>query len=269
MDQNGTADETTITVAENAILNVNANTEVGALTNNGTVNVAKKFELSHLTSGKITNNSVITVNGTLTETKNNYLVNSNNATIYVEKGATLTYHASSTNLKPGVVMVKNDAVLTNVTTLNNKIVGYEWTGTYKNAPKAALYDVINTIYVKDLTVTDEKYTTAKAKMNTDLSNKNLIFTGNVVLKSVLTMDNANSVTFAEDVVISGTANLTIKGVNNTIASGKTLTLVDPVKIGGTAGDWLGTGDINSKLTLGAGAQFNGSKVKNTKLDIAY
>lgn len=272
--QNGTAELTDITVTEDGALTIAANTYVNKLTNNGSVEVAKKVELT--SKSTITNNNAITVYGTLTELAANRLYNKTaKSFIYVEKGGTLTQHVSSiATHKTGTVMIDNGCTLTNVTTTINKTIAYEWTGNYQKAPIKAVDDVINTIYVNGVTLSGGKSSVAGAANKTDvaiLAAKNLVFTGDLALNNVaLTMNDASTISVIEDVNITSAdkRTFTIKGLDNKVADGKTLTLGDNVTIAGSKKDWNGdSADENSKLTIGAQGSFVGKK--GTNIDIVY
>lgn len=243
-EQNGTADAAVITLTKqtdkegneiaHAILKVNNDMNTAGITNNGEVIIMKKL------TGKIQNNAVITVNGTLEEVAADDLKMTDESIINVNKGAYLIYNATSAK-KAGYVYLQNDfKAVPGVA--QQSIITYVWAA---KAPIQATADACNRITIDGASVTDTNKSLLDGKVV-------CLLAGGMKISSKINTDFALTATLivkeSASITSSGTlTTFTIAGTNNYVAEGQTFTLDEKLSLNG------GT------LNVHTNAKFEGTK----------
>lgn len=251
--QKGVADGTTITVEKDAALTISANTNVAALTNNGTVNVDGKYAL---TFAAASNAGTINVAGTMVEGAADALTMTADAIINAQKGATLTM--KSTSKMGGTVNVFNGCKEVSTVSAAFEKVCFEWIGA--SEPDAKALAVANNIYLNDAKIASTEEVKAMNKANITY-----IFKGNCAIEADVAINagakttglNHSKVIFdGEDINITSKAGatLTLAGVKNTVKNPSKVTLGKNVNLAGVSAKWDGSATaIKSALHVENGA----------------
>lgn len=229
-EQNGTADAAVITLTKqtdkegyeiaHAILKVNVDMNTAGITNNGEVIIMKKL------TGKIQNNAVITVNGTLEETAADELTMTDESIINVNAKASLIYNATSAK-KAGYVYLQN-CFIEVPTVAQQNIITYVWAKTAPEATKTA--PACNRITIDGASVTDTNKSLLDGKVICLLAGGMKISSANpdFALTSTLIVSESASITTTSTKLKT----FTITGANNYVAEGKTFTLDDKLSLNG-------------------------------------
>lgn len=235
-NQNATADAAVITLNENAVLNVNVDMNTAGITNNGEVNILAKKILK----GKIQNNAVISVNGTLEEAAADELKMTDESIINVNANASLIYNPTSVK-KEGYVYLQNKfSAVPDVA--QQSIITYVWAAT---APAPATADACNRITIDGASVSDTNKSLLDAKALCLMSGGMKITSSAVdfALTSVLIVKESASITTTSKTLKT----FTITGTNNYVAEGQTFTLDEKLSLNG--------GTLNVRTN----AKFEGTK----------
>lgn len=253
LTQMGVADGTTITVEKDAALTISANTNVAALTNNGTVNVDGKYAL---TFAAASNAGTINVAGTMVEGAADALAMTADAIINAQKGATLTM--KSTSKMGGTVNVFNGCKEVSTVSAAFEKVCFEWIGA--SEPDAKALEVANNIYLNDAKIATPEEVKAMNKANITY-----IFKGNCAIEANVAINagakttglNHSKVIFdGEDINITSKAGatLTLAGVKNIVKNPSKVTLGKNVNLAGVSAKWDGSATaIKSALHVENGA----------------
>ena len=266
-NQNATADDTEIIVAEGGNLVIAAKTVPTSVENNGIVTIKAKKELA---ATKFVNKGKVEVLGTMTETVKNTLEMTDAAEINVKKGATLSIVSTGATKQPGIVYAENGATFTNAKSKFNT-VAYKWNS--KVAPTSA--SAFTTIIAEEGATLD-----ATADDVT-----NLILRGNVTLGAKLSLSGTKNLYVEGDVTISAKTAVDFSLTNGykldgteyvlsnefAITEGAKLTLGDNITLKGIDVDHdkdSGTPKVKTKLFVKNGGSFDGTE-KIMNLDIVY
>lgn len=266
-NQNATADNTEIIVAEGGNLVIAAKTVPTSVVNNGIVTINAKKELA---ATEFKNNGKVEVLGTMTEKDKNTLEMTDAAEINVKKGATLSIVSSGAIKQPGIVYAENGATFDKATAKFNT-VAYKWNG--KVAPTSA--KAFTTIIAEEGATLDANADDATT----------LILRGNVTLGANLALAGTKNLYVEGDVTISAKTNQTISLTNRykldgteyvlsnefAITEGAKLTLGDNITLQGKDVDHdkdNSTPAVKSKLFVKNGGSFDGTE-KIINLDIVY
>ena len=227
--QNGTFTGA-ITVAENATLDVDANTNAD-VTNNGTVIVAKDKSII----GAVVNNKNIELNGTLNE---------ENGAITLAEGSVVKMAGSSK-----LNLTDNEAEDGEINVCNNAVITCKSTKTTYHTSKIVSYDWSETAPAGDIKLYINKYNINAAK----LSSKSVFNAGAAIYASgtitfTSDMTFTNDITFEDNTIFTASKkayNVKLTN-NNNVAEGKTLEVQMINLAGGT-------------IKLGTNANFVGAK----------
>ena len=259
--QKGVVDGTTISVEKDAALTISANTNVAALTNNGTVNVEGKYAL---TFAAASNAGTINVAGTMVEGAADALTMTADAIINAQKGSTLTMN--STTKKIGTVNVFNGCKEVSTVPVAFEKVCFEWIGSAE--PDANALAVANNIYLNGAKIaTDEEVAAMQAK------NKTYIFTGNCNIEKNVNIAAGKSGKDYSTVIFDGeeinitsktAVTMTLSGLNNVVKNPSKVSLGDNITLGANKAAWDGAASQYAKLTVENGAiLYNGNAtIKN-------
>ena len=217
-----------IIVAENATLDVDANTNA-TVTNNGTVDVAAGVSII----GEVVNNNTIDLYG---------ILNEDNGAITLAEGSVVKM-ADKANLKltgvqqKGEVKVCNGAII--AYSKKPSIVSYTWnTVAPKNSGASVIVDKINKYYLDNATLKGAIFN----------SGATIEANGVITFNSNVDFDGTNNnITFVDDTKFTATKTFTVTlNDANKVVAGKTLTVEKVVLDKGT-------------ITLGTNAKFVGDK----------
>lgn len=217
-----------ITVAENATLDVDANTNA-AVTNNGTVDVAAGVSII----GEVVNKNTIDLYG---------ILNEDNGAITLNEGSVLNMaEKANLNLKGakqmGEVKVCNGAII--AYSKKPSIVSYTWkTVAPKDYGASSIVDKINKYYLDNATLKGAIFN----------SGATIEAFGVITFNSNVNFDDTNNnITFVDDTKFTATKAYTVTlNDGNKVEAGKTLTIEKVVLDKGT-------------ITLGTNAKFVGEK----------
>lgn len=261
LTQMGVADGTTITVEKDAALTISANTNVAALTNNGTVNVEGKYAL---TFAAASNAGTINVAGTMVEGAADALAMTADAIINAQKGATLTMKSASK--MGGTVNVFNGCKELSTVPAAFAKVCFEWIGSAE--PDANALAAANNIYLNGAKIaTDPEVDAMQAK------NKTYIFTGNCNIEKNVNIAAGKSGKDYSTVIFDGeeinitsktAVTMTLSGLNNVVKNPSKVSLGDNITLGANKAAWDGAATQYAKLTVENGAiLYNGNAtIKN-------
>lgn len=235
-NQNATADAAVITLNENAVLNVNVDMNTAGITNNGEVNILAKKILK----GKIQNNAVISVNGTLDEEAADELKMTDESIINVNANASLIYNPTSVK-KEGYVYLQNKFYAV-PDVAQQSIITYVWAAT---APAPATAAACNRITIDGASVSDTNKSLLDGRALCLMSGGMKITSSAVdfELTSVLIVKESASITTTSKTLKT----FTITGTNNYVAEGQTFTLDEKLSLNG--------GTLNVRTN----AKFEGTK----------
>lgn len=233
-NQNATADAAVITLNENAVLNVNVDMNTAGITNNGELTINKTL------TGKIENNAVINVNGTLEEAAANELKMTDESIINVNANASLMYDPTSVK-KEGYVYLQNKFYAV-PDVAQQSIITYVWAAT---APAQKTADACNRITIDGASVSDTNKSLLVGKALCLMSGGMKITSSAVdfALTSVLIVKESASITTTSKTLKT----FTITGTNNYVAEGQTFTLDEKLSLNG--------GTLNVRTN----AKFEGTK----------
>ena len=244
-----------------ATLNINADTDAMTLTNKaaadgkaaGVVNIAAEVELEAAAAGSVTNEGIINVSGTLTESENGALVqNDDNARINAVSEDAVIALDNTSELDAGYIVILVDANVTGAAT--NEPVAYNLTSATATAtaPSNATTIFVNcvldntqllSIASKNLIVYQNIKLATNAAVTGDFE-----VAGNVQIENIATNDKSTEVTLTLS-----------EAATNVVNEGASLKLDKNVKLAGsTAGTTL---DVNG------GFDMNGGSIDGTTLGI--
>lgn len=220
-----------ITVAEDATLDVDANTNATVI-NNGTVDVAAGVSII----GEVVNNNTIDLYGILNE-ENGAITLAEGSVVKMADKANLKL--TSTTAQKGEVNVCNGAIIDYAK--QPSIVSYDWSAV---APKDyGTSQIVAKINKYNLSNATLKSTSAFNNNATISASGIITFSGNVDFTT-----NKNNITFVEDTKFTANKAYEVKlYTGNTVADNKTLTVEEKVALTG------------GKIYLGTNAKFEGAK----------